>query len=1019
MDRYQRYNVFGGWLVFAIAAIVYGLTLEPSASFWDCGEFIASAYKLEVGHPPGAPLFMLLGRFFSMFGGPEHAALMMNAMSGVASAFTVMFLFWSITHLGRIWIRKSPANGSEQMQWIVLLAGFIGSLAYTFSDTFWFSAVEAEVYASSSLFTALVFWAILKWENVADAPHASRWLILIAYLMGLSIGVHLLNLLAIPAIVLVYYFKNYTVSAKGVFIALLVAAVILGSMMYVLIPGVVRVASWFELLTVNGFGMPYNSGVLLFVVVLVGALAWGLYRTQKRGKVLVNTILLVVTVVILGYGSYALILIRSNANPPMDQSNPDNVFSLLSYLNREQYGDRPLVHGQYFNAPAKKRVNTHPIYGKVNGRYEVVDWKGKLEYDDRFTTVFPRMFSDEPHHVQAYKSWVDVDGRKVTIQGRDGSPMAVQMPSFGNNLHFFFRYQLGHMYFRYFMWNFCGRQNDIQGHGNTLHGNWISGIDFIDNARLGDQSLVPEWIRNNQGRNVYFGLPLLLGLMGFIFQYRKDRKNFFVVLTLFVLTGIAIVVYLNQSPMQPRERDYAYAGSFYAFAIWIGLGVIPILHFLSSRGGKIGLIVGGLILTGIPVLMAQQNWDDHDRSGRYTTRDFGKNYLNSCDPNSILFTNGDNDTFPLWYAQEVEGCRTDVKVVNLSYLRAGWYVEQVNRKSYDAEPVPFSMTYDQYRRGVREALPVYERIKGYVELDKVMDFVKSEDEGTKAPSPFQRGEVVDYLPTRSLFLAVDTAKIARQPWVDKRYRHRLLDTLAWRLNRSMYLKDGMMTLDLLATNKWERPVYYAMTVPSSMYMNLDNYLKSVGFAYRLVPMVTEPLPGGMAEIDSKKMYQKLMNEFKWGGINTHEIGLSQDHLRMYGNARSLYGQLAEKLIQEGHVSRAKEVLDKGLDLFPDEKVPFDMVVITFAESYAQLRDEQFIPVAHQLLKNSSALLDYFLGCPRTPFNDFSMDIRRQLYVLQTLANAAAENGFADQATQFQQTFEQYYQAVLASGRVRS
>ncbi|MGM0551181.1 MAG: glycosyltransferase family 117 protein [Bacteroidota bacterium] len=1019
MTRFQRFNILGGWLSFAIAAIVYLLTLEPSASFWDCGEFIASAFKLEVGHPPGAPVFMLVGRFFSMFGGPEHAAFMMNAMSALASAFTILFLFWSITHLGFRWMEKNNQQVTTTQWWSVLVAGFIGSMVYTFSDTFWYSAVEAEVYASSSLFTAVVFWAILKWENVADSPHASRWLILIAYLMGLSIGVHLLNLLAIPAIVLVYYFKKYKVTPSGVLAALVLSAVILGSIMYLLIPGVATVASWFELLTVNGFGLPYNSGVLLFVVVLIGLLAWGLYRTQMQRKVLANTVLLVITVIMLGYSSYALIMIRSNANPPMDQNNPDNVFGLLYYLNREQYGDRPLVHGQYYNAPARKRVNTRAIYGKVNNRYDVVDHKAKLVYDERFTTVFPRMWSDNQQHVQDYERWVSIDGRKVGITGNDGQQKMLEVPSFADNLAFFFKYQVGHMYLRYFMWNFTGRQNDIQGHGNTMHGNWISGIPAIDNARLGDQAKLPDWIRHNQGRNVYFGLPLLLGLLGLWFHYRKDRKNFFVVLTLFILTGLAIVVYLNQYPHQPRERDYAFAGSFYAFAIWVGLGAIPIVNLLYRTIGKSGFIAGSVLLLGIPALMAQQNWDDHDRSGRYTTRDIARNYLDSCEPNSIIFTNGDNDTFPLWYAQEVEGYRTDVKVVNLSYLRAGWYIQQVSRKSYEAPKIPFSMNYNQYRRGTRDALVVSDRIQEPVELSKIMDFVKSENKATKAPSPFSQGKMVNYIPTRSVVLPVDTAKVAQQSWVDERYRNRLLDTLQWQLNRSMYLKDGMMILDLLDNNDWERPLYFAMTVPSNMYMNLDKYLKSVGFAYRLVPMKAQPSQGGMAEIDTKLMYDKLMNTFQWGGIEKRPIGLSQDHRRMYSNARSLYGQLAEKLMQEGKLSRAREVLDRGLEIFPHEKVPFDLTVLAYAEAYAGLKSETFVPVAKQLHKVSSSLINYYLASPDTQFNDWSMELRRNLYMLQALSVSAQENGYDELATELQKSFEQYYQAVLASGRVRA
>ncbi len=699
MKNFKLADTIAGWTAFAIATISYLLTIEPTASFWDCGEFICTAFRQEVGHPPGAPLFMIMGRVFSLLAGGDVTlvAAMINAMSALASGFTVLFLYWSIVHIARRIVVANNKNNDAEISTFhgisIIGSGLVGSLAYAYTDTFWFSAVEGEVYAMSSLFTAVVFWCILKWESVADEKYSNRWLILVCYLMGLSIGVHLLNLLAIPAIVFVYYFKKYKPDTKGVLKALAVAVVILAGILYGIIPGVVYIATLFELLFTNVMGAPYNTGAIIYMVLLIGALVYGLYYSYKKKKVVLNTVLLGVAVILIGYSSFAMIVIRSAANPPMDENNPDNVFALRSYLNREQYGDRPLLTGEYFNSKVVGYEVGSPTYIQRNGRYEIAAYKTEYKFDPASTTIFPRMYSRELHHIDSYKYWADITDEKAK-------------PTFWQNLQFFFDYQVGYMYLRYFMWNVAGRQNDIQGHnGNVMNGTWISGISAIDNARLGDQDLLPEPLKNNKGNNRYYFLPLLLGILGMIYMYCAGvvgKQYFWIVMMFFILTGIAIVVYLNQTPMQPRERDYAYAGSFYAFAFYIGFGVAFLCRIVEKCLNKNVVAAGGalaLCLLGGPVILAAENWDDHDRSGRYTARDFAKNYLESCAPNAILFTNGDNDTFPLWYAQEVEGIRTDIRVVNLAYINADWYINQMRCRAYESAPLPIKIPKEQLVEG--------------------------------------------------------------------------------------------------------------------------------------------------------------------------------------------------------------------------------------------------------------------------------------------------------------------------------
>jgi len=776
-NKYQKINNIFGWVSFAIAAIVYLATIEPTASFWDCGEFIASGNRLEVGHPPGSPIFMLIIRFFTMFApSKEMIPIFANAMSALASAFTIMFLFWSITHIARKVVNKTESFTSSQVI-LITAAGFVGALAYTFSDTFWFSAVEGEVYASSSLFTALVFWAILKWENVADQPYANRWIILIAFLMGLSIGVHLLNLLAIPAIVMVYYFRKYDTTKWGVVSAILISFFLLLFSLGFVIKGFVIIASKFEIAFVNGFGMPYNSGVIFYLLLFTGLLLYGISYTYKKGLVVWNTILLGLTVMLMGYSSYALTVIRSQAKPPMNQNAPDNMYSLQYYLNREQYGDSPLIYGQAFNAPVIGTEEGAASYIPLNGKYVVAGHKTKYIFDDRFMTIFPRMYSSESNHVKGYKQWTNYTGIPVQLQSSSGKIETRYIPKLSDQIKYFWKYQMGFMYWRYFMWNFAGRQNDLQGSGDVLKGNWISGIPLIDNARLGPQENLPSVYKNNKARNKYYLLPLILGIAGVFYLYKRNKKDFWVVTLLFLLTGLAIVVYLNQKPFEPRERDYAYAGSFYAFAIWIGLGVLGLYEitkkFIAERYAVIGSSAACMI---VPIIMCNQNWNDHDRSGRYTSVDFGYNMLIGCAPNAVLFTYGDNDTFPLWYNQEVEGVRQDVRVSNLNYLRGDWYIDQMKRKAYTSEPLPLTMTHDKYYSGKRDYVLVSDQIKGAIELKQAMSFIYSDDPVSQVQSPYSEKEKMCFIPSNILFLPVDKDKVLKTGTVSSERVQEIVDT---------------------------------------------------------------------------------------------------------------------------------------------------------------------------------------------------------------------------------------------------
>jgi hypothetical protein len=1018
MEKYNLINRLTGWVAFLIAAVVYLMTIEPTTSFWDCGEFITTSFKLEVGHPPGAPVFMILGRFFTLFGGAENAARMINIMSALASAFTIMFLFWTITHLAKKIIPESDSTGGIIS---IMAAGFVGAMAYTFSDTFWFSAVEGEVYATSSLLTAIVFWGILKWENIADDPHANRWLIFISYIIGLSIGVHLLNLLAIPAIVFVYYFKKYEVTRKGIIWAFIGSVVLLGIIMYGIIPGVVTVASWFELLFVNSFGLPYKSGALIYIALLIAAIVYGIRYTARKKMVLWNTVIAGITVILIGYSSFALIIIRSSAHPPMDQNSPNDVFSLLSYLNREQYGQRPLFYGQYYNSPLNPReryIEGKPVYSQIDGKYVETDRKVTPNYDEKFKTIFPRMWSNmNPSHEQAYKEWGNIKGKRIQHRNEGGQTETIEKPTFSENLRFFFRYQVGHMYFRYFMWNFAGRQNDIQGHGGVLNGNWLSGVKFIDEWRLGDQDHLPARFAGNKARNTYYFLPLLLGLLGIFFQYNKGtegKKGLWVVFLLFFMTGLAIVIYLNQYPFQPRERDYAYAGSFYAFAIWIGLGVLAISEALKKIMPAIGAggVAGIASLVLVPGIMAAENWDDHDRSDRYTARDLGANYLKTCQPNGIIFTNGDNDTFPLWYNQEVEGVRTDVRVCNLSYLQTDWYINQMRLKAYESDPMPFSMDEEKYRQGTRDIVYLMDnpRIsRESIGLKEAVDFISDDNPATK----LQQADNAAFLPKKVLHFKIDKEAVIRNKVVKPEDYDKIVDTITIDLSNRGYIpKDEMMILDLLATNNWERPVYWAITVGRDKYMNLQEYFQVEGFAYRFVPIKGSTTPDRMSfgTVATDLMYNNLMNHFEYGNMNDPDVYIDENNGRMMTNIRNSFNRLADGLIKEGKKDSAIAVIDRCFELVPSTTVPYEYFALELAENYyragATEKGSQIFEDAHDTFTDE---LGYFMSLNRKFLQTQSIneEIQRNLFYLQRMERTARNNGDLELATKIGNSAQQY------------
>lgn len=1083
MKQYRLVDNALGWLAFLIAAFVYCSTIEPTASFWDCPEFITTGYKLEIGHPPGAPFFMLTANLFSQFvSNPSQVARMVNTMSALLSATTIMFLFWSITHLTRKLMVKDWNELTTAKTIIIEGAGLVGALIYTFSDTFWFSAVEGEVYAYSSAFTAIVFWLILKWEDHADEPHSDRWLILITYMTGLSIGVHLLNLLCIPAIVLVYCYRKFPkMELKGSLIALVVSFVIVAAVLYGVVPGIITVGGWFELFFVNILGCPFNTGEIVYIILLVATVVWAIYESysetnEKRSNisfvasfamlgipfygygwsavvigviVLIalwfglnykhtvdkkrvsyvtsrakNTTLLCMLMLMIGYSSYALIVIRSAANPPMDQNSPEDIFTLGNYLSRDQYGDRPLLYGQAYTSQVALKVDGSvckpqmtqgaPIYSrkeKSNANekdsYFIVSHKNKYQFAQNM--LFPRMYDQS--HAQAYEDWMGgVDGTNVSYD-RCGENVNVKVPSQLENLRFFLSYQCNFMYWRYFMWNFAGRQNDIQGNGELEHGNWITGISFLDKARLGDQSKLPDDLKNNKGHNVFYCLPLLLGIIGLFWQaWRGQRgiRQFWVVFFLFFMTGLAIVIYLNQTPMQPRERDYAYAGSFYAFAIWCGIGVAAIYDlskkYLHVSGPVLATVVSLLALL-VPIQMASQTWDDHDRSGRYTCRDFGQNYLMTLQDkgNPIIFTNGDNDTFPLWYNQEVEGVRTDARVCNLSYLQTDWYIDQMKRPAYNSTAVPISWPRIDFCSGTNEYVPIQADAK-----KQILEFYKENPAQARkqfGDNPFELKNIMKYwvrsknpdmhfIPTDTVYVTIDKNAVKKSGMMMAcdSIPNKMIISLA---KKDALYKGDLMMLEMISQCDWTRPIYVALTVGEDNYMNLGDNFVQEGLANRITPFTTtidgKPAPGAK-NFDTEKTYNNLMNRYKFGGLETRGLYIDETVMRMCYTHRRLFAQLAKQLIIEKKNAKALKVLDKCLKVLPSYNIPNDYMSgsLDLAECYAMLgKKAQARALFNDVWKNATQYMDWYLSLSSDHFSQSMNDCIRELTIMQQANQVAS------------------------------
>jgi hypothetical protein len=1119
MKQFRLVDNVLGWLAFFIAAFVYCSTIEPTASFWDCPEFITTGYKLEIGHPPGAPFFMLTANLFSQFASdPTQVAKMVNTMSALLSATCILFLFWSITHL----VRRLLIDKWEDMTMTKMIAieasGLVGALIYTFSDTFWFSAVEGEVYAYSSAFTAVVFWLILKWEDHADEPHSDRWLVLIAYMTGLSIGVHLLNLLCVPAIGLVYYYRKFpNANLKGSLVALGISVVILAAVLYGVVPGIITVGGWFELFFVNTLGMPFNTGEIIYIILLVACVIWAVYETQTQKHSLTvqniafllafgmlgipfygwgwpafilgivvlvalwfvlkltkdklplitarakNTTLLCMLMLMIGYSTYALIVIRSSANPPMDQNSPEDIFTLGDYLGRDQYGNRPLFYGPAYTSQVALEVEGNyckPVMSKgkpvwqrkekasadEKDSYFIVRTKDEYKYAQNM--LFPRMY--DAAHAGAYESWMGgVDGYEVPYD-RCGEPMMIKVPNQIENIRFFLSYQCNWMYWRYFMWNFAGRQNDIQGNGELEHGNWLTGIPFIDNARLGDQSLLPDDLKENKGHNVFYCMPLILGLLGLFWQawYTRKRKvgektiddpigirQFWVVFFLFFMTGLAIVVYLNQTPMQPRERDYAYAGSFYAFAIWCGMGVAAIIDWLNRKMKKENIVLVSLVSLVslvVPIQMASQTWDDHDRSDRYCCRDFGQNYLMTLQENGnpIIFTNGDNDTFPLWYNQDTESVRTDARVCNLSYLQTDWYIDQMRRPAYDSPSVPITWSRLEYCAGTNEYVSVDPSLK-----EQVIELYKSQPVEAAAQfgeEPFELKNILKYwvrtknkdlhvIPTDTVYVTIDKEAVRKSGMM------MAADSIPDRMvislkGKSALYKGDLMMLEMIAQCNWTRPIYVATTVGSDNYMNLGEHFVQEGLANRITPFRTHytdsrgnlvPMDG-TKQFDTEKTYDNMMNKYKYGGIDKPGIYLDETVTRMCYTHRRLLSLLVTYLIEEGKTDKAKNVLDKAEKVIPAYNVPHDYQSgsLDLARGYqATGQNKKAQELIDQLWKKSSQYLQWYCSLDDTRFANAQRDCMIDLYIMNQvldLQDKVDSKKSAQMEKQLQALSELYY-----------
>ncbi len=993
---FRKLDLITGWIVFAIATVVYFLTVEPTTSWWDCGEFIATAYKLQVTHPPGAPLFQMLGRIFSLFAGDgSNVALMINLMSALSSSFTILFLFWSITMLAEKALKNSGELTDAKI-YVILGAGIVGSLAYTFSDSFWFSAVEGEVYAMSSFFTALVFWAILRWERVAGEKRHLHWMVFIAYLIGLSIGVHLLNLLAIPAIAFIYYFKRYQVTPRGILATAFISVILIYFIMNLLIPGIVKLEAKTELLFVNTFGLPFNSGTIIFFLLIAGLIVWGLLYTHQKGKVLLNNALLALTFILIGYSSFFMIVIRANANPPQNMNNPSDAMSLLSYLGREQYGSWPLLYGAYYNAPLDPEnpySDGSPVYRKDAslGKYIVVDDRKSTipNYDPRFETIFPRMWSStRSSHIDAYKAWGKIKGTPVSVTKNDGTREILYKPTFIENLRFFFDYQVNHMYIRYFMWNFVGRQNDIEGHGGIRDGNWISGISFLDNWRLGDQSNLPPSMQNPAHNRFYF-LPLLLGIIGLLFHWKHNYKDTVVVALMFFMTGLAIIIYLNQTPYQPRERDYSYAASFYAFAIWIGLGVIGLWEFLSKKlePGLSAILVTVITLLLVPGIMAKEGWDDHDRSNKFIARDFAHNYLVACDPDAILISYGDNDTFPLWYIQDVEGVRTDVRVANHMLASGDWYVHQLARKVNNSDPLPFTLTNEQYGRGSNDVVYFWDRgIPDHRELKEIINFIASEADNTKVTLG---GRQLNYFPTKKVKMTINREAVISNGIVPPYKTDRIEPEIKWEINQNHLYRNDLAVLDFVATNNWKRSLYFTSPREILSTLNLDEYFHLEGFVYKFMPVKADHYYRGMGGINVEASYDAMMNKAKWGNINDPDVTIDRESMRNSMFPRQNFMRLAQALLDENKTDSAVAIADRYLEIFPNEKFPYDRFTTAFTEVYYEAGQiDKANELVSTIANNFMAEIAYY-DAQRTSIASYYQEDREiAMIMLQRLALSA-------------------------------
>jgi hypothetical protein len=1058
MKNYRLINNISGWAVFIVAAVTYLMTIEPTASLWDCGEFVASCFKLEVGHPPGNPVFMIMGRFFTLFAGGNisKVAPMVNSMSALASAFTILFLFWTITHLAKKIIIKNESQYNTGRVIAIMVAGIVGAVAYTFSDSFWFSAVEGEVYASSAFFTALVFWAILKWEDVAYEQYADRWIILIAFLIGLSIGVHLLNLLTLPGIVLVYYFRKFEFSWKGFSISLVISIVFLSLLMYGIMPGVVTISSKFDWFFLNTLGLPSNSGMIFHIILVVvlfifavkfsfssanrvknGVFAIGalfftgiwvisgstvlnilalliisgiIWYMAGKSRTTLNTLLTAIMVILIGYSANAIIVIRSSAGTPLNENNPSNPFNLLYFLNREQYGERPLFKGPYYNAPVTDYKDGKPKYALENGKYIITGHNLERIYDPRFITLFPRIWSDQPDHKEVYEQWGRVKGTPIQVTDQVGNKKVLKKPTFRENLRFMFSYQFGYMYFRYFMWNFSGKQNDTQGNGGIVNGNWITGLKFLDEPRFGTSDL-PGNLKTDPSKNKYYLLPFILGLAGMFYQLNRDRKNWGIILLLFVMTGIAIVVYLNQSPNQPRERDYAYAGSFYFFSVWIGMGVLALFEGISKlTSEKIAAPVAGLLcFIAVPALLGAENWNDHDRSGRYLARDVAFDYLNSCAPDAILFTNGDNDTFPLWYAQEVESKRTDVRVCNLMLLNTDWYINQMKSQAYGSAPLPVTLPIKKYYDGINNQIFIVERTKDPVDISTIIDFVKSDNKATKVQ--VSTTEILDIIPSRTIRIPVDKAKVLASGTVKPEEADKIVPYIDIKLKGNSILKSQLIILDILAHNNWERPIYFVTGYHNDA-LGLEEYFQLEGLAYRLVPIKSQNKSWlDYGRIDTDILYQNMIKKFVWGGANKKNVDIDYNHQRtiIVVKARLNYARLAKALAAEGKDEKAIETLNFCMEALPLEKIPYDPYMADIVEAYfAAGATEKAVEMTNAFCDYYYKRLDYFLKQKPFIINSAEFEIQTAIQYTSKVAKACTANGKQEMGEEISKKLESYY-----------